>query len=466
MSISTALLTAFSGMKAQSYAMANISGNIANTQTPGYKYVDTSFSDLISSQTRKQAVAGSVVAEARFTNSVQGALRATGTSTNMAINGPAFFSVQQKTGDSKFSGVPLYTRRGDFTIDKDGYLMNGADLYLFGTNLDPATGSAVSSGPIRINNSNMPGRQTTRIDYGANLPKAPVTTAGSAGDSTPYAVATAIVTDPTLATPDTSKKVPAAQAQSFLDKSLPGPSLTMYGAGGTPVSVSTRWAKVQDANAAATPPKNATWNLFYASSSTGSKASDWTNVGHAFAFDGAGKFVPPAAAVVAGDGSVALKIPQLTVDGVNSGDVTLSIGSGGLTQLATSSGAVTTNTLAQDGYPAGSLKSLSVTSEGTIVGTFTNDMTSAVAVAGVANFANPNALKPASGGSYEQTRDSGPPIAGLNGATIVGGNVEASNSDVAGEFSKLIATQQAYSANVKVMTTSQQMMSDLLNAIR
>src|SRR5205809_5327916 len=53
-----------------------------------------------------------------------------------------------------------------------------ADLYLFGTNLDPATGSAVSSGPIRINNSNMPGRQTTRIDYGANLPKAPVTTAG------------------------------------------------------------------------------------------------------------------------------------------------------------------------------------------------------------------------------------------------------------------------------------------------
>ncbi|TJW74786.1 flagellar biosynthesis protein FlgE, partial [Neisseria gonorrhoeae] len=140
-----------------------------------------------------------------------------------------------------------YTRRGDFTIDKDGYLMNGADLYLFGTNLDPATGSAVSSGPIRINNSNMPGRQTTRIDYGANLPKAPVTTAGSAGDSTPYAVATAIVTDPTLATPDTSKKVPAAQAQSFLDKSLPGPSLTMYGAGGTPVSVSTRWAKVQDA---------------------------------------------------------------------------------------------------------------------------------------------------------------------------------------------------------------------------
>ncbi|NEL52339.1 flagellar hook-basal body complex protein, partial [Escherichia coli] len=88
MSISTALLTAFSGMKAQSYAMANISGNSANTQTPGYKCVDTSFSDLISSQTRKQAVAGSVVAEARFTNSVQGALRATGTSTNMAINGP------------------------------------------------------------------------------------------------------------------------------------------------------------------------------------------------------------------------------------------------------------------------------------------------------------------------------------------------------------------------------------------
>jgi len=466
MSISTALQTAFSGMRAQSYAIGNISGNIANSQTPGYKHVDTSFADLIAAQSSKQAVAGSVVAEARFTTSLQGTLRATGIATNIAINGQGFFTIQQKTGEAKFSGVSLYTRRGDFTLNKDGYLVNGADGYLFGSNLDPATGSVTSSGPIKIANSSLPARQTTRIDYGANLPKFPATAASAGGDSTPYALASAVVTDPSLTTPDTGKKVTAAQAPAFLDKSVMGPSLMVYGAGGGPVSFSTRWAKVQDAAPTATPPKNATWNLFYASSSTAAKASDWINVGSAFSFESSGKFVPPASATVAGDGSVSLKIPQVVVDGANLGDITMNLAAGGLTQYATSSTAVTTNTLTQDGSAAGTLKSLSVTAEGTIVGSFSNDMTAPLAIAGIANFANPNGLRAASGGSYEQTRESGPPIAGLNAATIVGGNVEASTSDLAGEFSKLIATQQAYSANVKVMTSAQQMMSDLLNAIR
>jgi len=466
MSISSALQTAFSGMKAQSYAIANISGNIANAQTPGYKYVDTNFADLITAQSTKQAVAGSVVAEARFTTAQQGPLRATGISTNMAINGPGFLVVQQKTGEAKFSGTSLYTRRGDFTLNKDGYLVNGADGYLFGSNLDPATGSVTSSGPIKIANVSLPGRQTTRIDYGANLPKTPGTPAAASGDSSPYTLPSAVVTDPSLPAPDLTKKVTAAQAPGFLDKSIMGPSMMLYATGGGPVSFSTRWAKVQDAAPAATPPKNAVWNLFYAASATATKAGDWINVGSAFAFDSSGKFVPPASATVGSDGAVSLKIPQVTVDGVSVGDVTLNLGLGGLTQFATSSTAAATNTLAQDGFAAGTLKSLSVTGEGTIVGTFSNDMTASLAVAGIANFANPNGLKAASGGSYEQTRDSGPPIAGLNAATIVGGNVEASNSDIAGEFSRLIATQQAYSANVKVMTSSQQMMSDLLNAIR
>jgi flagellar hook protein FlgE len=274
------------------------------------------------------------------------------------------------------------------------------------------------------------------------------------------------VTDPSLAAPDTSKKVTAPQASVFLDKSVMGPSLMLYGAGGGPVSFSTRWAKVQDAAPTATPPKNTIWNLFYASSSAAAKTSDWINVGSAFSFDSSGKFVPPASATVANDGGVSLKIPQVVVDGVNVGDITMNLGVGGLTQYATSSTAVTTNTLTQDGSAAGNLKSLSVTAEGTIVGTFSNDMTASLATVGIANFANPNGLRATISGSYEQSRESGPPIVGLNTATIVGGNVEASNSDLAGEFSKLIATQQAYSANVKVMTTANQMTSDLLNAIR
>ncbi|HKG82491.1 MAG TPA: flagellar basal body rod C-terminal domain-containing protein, partial [Beijerinckiaceae bacterium] len=58
------------------------------------------------------------------------------------------------------------------------------------------------------------------------------------------------------------------------------------------------------------------------------------------------------------------------------------------------------------------------------------------------------------------------PIIGLNGSNIIGGNVEGSNTDIAEEFSKMIVTQQAYSANTKVVSTSQQMLADVLNMIR
>ncbi|MBK5959264.1 flagellar biosynthesis protein FlgE [Rhodoplanes elegans] len=466
MSISTALQTAFSGIKAQSYAIGNISGNIANAHTPGYKAIETSFSELIAAQSSEQTMAGSVVGAARQTISLQGPLKATGVPTNMAISGEGFFTVQQRTGDAKFSGTTMFTRRGDFTLKKDGYLVNGADAYLFGTNLDPATGGIVSSGPIKIANATMPGRQTTRIDYGANLPK-PSPGSGSEGqDTSPYTVSSAIVTDPTLTSPDMTKRVTAAQVSGFLNKSLVGPSLTVYAAGGGAVPLSTRWARVQDADPAATPPKNTTWNLFYSSTATTSKTGDWINTGSAFAFDSSGRFIPPATATVAADGNTSLKIPQVVIDGMNLGDITLNLGVGRLTNGSTSSPGVTTNTLSQDGYAAGSLKSVSVTPEGTIVGTFSNEMTAPLATAGLASFANPNGLKAVAGGHYVQTRESGAPMAGLQTASIVGGNIEGSNSDIAGEFSKLIATQQAYSANVKVMTSSQQMMTELLNAIR
>ncbi|ABD87568.1 flagellar hook protein FlgE [Rhodopseudomonas palustris] len=464
MSITAAINTAISGMAAQSYAIGNISGNIANAHTPGFKRIDTSFADLVSNQGPKRTLAGPVLAEARFTTSVQGPLTATGVGTNMAINGSGFFTVMQRESGSAQS---VYTRRGDFAVDKQGYLVNGTGGYLLGNNLDPVSGRVTSSGLIKIANTTLPGRQTTRIDYAANLPKVPTTTASVGGDSSPYTVASAVVIDPTLTAPDLTKKVVgAAQVPAFLDKSLMGPSLTMYMAGGSPASLSTRWAKVQDAAATATPPKNAIWNLFYASSSTAAKDSDWVNVGSAFSFDSAGKLVPPAHATVSSSGAVSLKIPQVAVDGVSVGDITMNLGSSGLTQNAASAGTVTTNALAQDGYASGSLKSLSVSGDGTIVGSFSNEMTASVATAGVVNFMNPNGLRPTSGGNYEQSRDSGAPLAGLNGGTIVGGNIEGSNSDVAGQFSKLVATQQAYSANVKVMTTANQMMADLLNAVR
>ncbi|KAB1073868.1 flagellar hook protein FlgE [Methylobacterium planeticum] len=474
MDIFTALQTAVTGLKAQSYAIGNISGNIANSQTTGYKRIDTSFVDLIAEQTPKHEVAGTVMSQAQLTNSLQGPITSTSVPTNMAINGQGFFTVQQKTGDANgqptFSGNNLYTRRGDFSLDKNGYLANGAGAYLLGDNLDPESGQVVSSGPIKITNSTLPAKQTTSIQYGANLPKVPVTTASQGGDATPYGVTASIVTDK-AATPATPPiTVAAADAEALLNKSIAGPALTVYTASGAPISLSTRWAKVQDADSTTTPPKDAVWNLYYASNaSAAAKDSAWINAGAAFSFDASGKFVPPtntAVATVGTDGSAAIKLSDVTVDGADVGDLTINIGANALTQYASPAGSVSTNTLTQNGYAAGTLNSVSVTADGKIVGSFSNGSTIPVATVGIARFMNPDGLKPESGGNYEQTLESGVPIAGLSGATLIGSNVESSNTDIAGEFSKMIVTQQAYSANTRVMSTAQQMMSDLLNVIR
>jgi flagellar hook protein FlgE len=81
------------------------------------------------------------------------------------------------------------------------------------------------------------------------------------------------------------------------------------------------------------------------------------------------------------------------------------------------------------------------------------------------HFNSPDNLKSIDGGAYQETNDSGPALAGASGK-IVGQSLEGSNTDIATEFTKLIVTQQAYSANTKVITTANQMSQDLLNILR
>ena len=128
MGIFGALTTAVAGMRAQAFALQNISGNIANSQTTAFKRMDTSFEDLIPDGAPNQQLSGNVVANSSSTNTVQGDIQSASISTYMAINGQGFFVVEKPTGftDNRpsFAGVDQYSRRGDFQIDKSGYLVN------------------------------------------------------------------------------------------------------------------------------------------------------------------------------------------------------------------------------------------------------------------------------------------------------------------------------------------------------
>ena len=114
MGIFGAMTTAVSGLRSQAYALEKISGNIANSQTTGFKRVETSFVDLLPDMPYRKELASSVTSFSRLTNTIQGDLQSTGVSTNMAINGQGFFIVQERTGYNNnrptFGGVDLYTR--------------------------------------------------------------------------------------------------------------------------------------------------------------------------------------------------------------------------------------------------------------------------------------------------------------------------------------------------------------------
>lgn len=594
MGIFGALSTAVSGLRAQSYAIENISGNIANSQTTGFKRVDTFFSDLVPDTGAARPLAGSTLALGRSSLQVQGDIQSSGIKTNMAVNGSGMFIIDQQVsstdGRPLFSGVDMYTRRGDFQLDRFGFLQNGAGYYLKGLPIDPQTGNPTGSVPevIQVATDFQAASVTTQIDYRANLAKIPLTanyqasspgsellqagsypaggnprtttTAGSAstltaannytnidlsndagdeltfdvtlggttktitldrtgvgagaggdfiysiaeavaeiqaqlnaGTAMPVTVgqsggrltftanavgATALTVDNiavvdgggaaannqavadlgvTLAgqtdTGDNAGNgfVRASENTSFIAQSVEGGGISIFDSAGSTVNLQFRWAKVDN-----TPGAEA-WNLFYLEDSTATGANPmWRNVGTDYTFNASGQMDPAVNSVT---------LSGLTINGVTVGDVTVQHGENGLTQFQDPNGTAQLTTLDQNGFPAGQLSSIAIEDGGSLIGTYSNGRSQKLAQVVLADFKGLDFLQRLDGGAYAQTSSSGAPILGATG-TVVGGSTEASNTDIADEFTKLIVTQQAYTANTRIVSTSNDMLQEALNMIR
>ncbi|KRE04591.1 hypothetical protein ASE61_06570 [Bosea sp. Root670] len=466
MGVFSALTTAVSGMTAQSYALENISGNIANSRTAGYKRVDTAFADLVPDAALNRQVAGSVAAFSQATNSIQGDLNPTRIDTNIAINGDGFFVVDQRQSgvgaNTQFSNSNLYTRRGDFDFDANGYLVNGAGYYLKGLKIDQVTGQLVGTQPdvLRITKEQFPAKATSSIEYRANIPAVPATTQKSQGGTeflNPASVTAAGAAPNPYAG---NAAVMGNNISSFLATSIPGGSVTVYDELGKATSVEMRWAKIDNGNPAANPATSGTWGLFVAQDTSATAAGDvaYVQAGQTVSFGSTGQMVSPAS----GD----ITLPTMTINGTTITGINLTTGGNGVTQNGDVSGQIDARSIRQDGYTAGTLDRVSVSAEGAVIGTFSNGQVVALAQVSVARFNADNSLKRLDGGAFEETIESGPPIIGLGTSQMVGGSVEQSNTDIADEFSKMIVTQQAYSANTKVITTAQEMLTAVFNIIR
>lgn len=460
MGLFDALSSAVSGLQAQSFAMQNISGNIANSQTIAYKGIDTSFSDLIPGDSiPTQQVAGGVIANSLATNNVQGVIQSASSSTDMAVNGDGFFLVQQPIGFSGnapvFGSVDNYTRRGDFQLDANGYLVNGGGYYLEGIPIDLTTGNAVGSvaAPLQFQSNFLPASATTQIQYGINLPTVPQTNAYDPATANSELINPADFAGGSPLASGTGQ-VEGQDVTTFVNESIDGGSVTVYNSTGTQANLQLRWAKTDSVANGGTD----TWELFYQvdSSATSGTAVAWKNTGQVFTFNTSGQLSP---------GVTSLALNGVTINGVALGNLNFSMPTGSVTQFANSSGTATVNNLRQNGYAAGQLQSIAVGNDGVITGTFSNGQNVPLAQVPLVHFNSPDNLKSLNGGAYSATQSSGVALAGASGK-IVGQSLENSNTDIATEFTKLIVTQQAYSANTRVITTTNQMSQDLLNVIR
>jgi flagellar hook protein FlgE len=250
--------------------------------------------------------------------------------------------------------------------------------------------------------------------------------------------------------------VTANDQQTFLNESISGGAVTAYDQTGTAVNLQLRWAKTD--SAALGGSHTNTWNLFYQSlpNAAGTQVA-WVNAGTNFTFSPAGVLTSPA--------TPAITIPNVLVGNQSLGNLSFSTGSGGLTQFASTGGTATINAVTQNGFAAGQLQSVAINNNGIVVGTFSNGQNLDLASVTLSHFNGTNYLKALDGGAYAVTEQSGPAIIGASG-NISGSSLEGSNTDIASEFTKLIVTQQAYSANTKVITTANSMVQDLLNVLR
>src|SRR4051812_19544360 len=114
MSLSGALATAVTGIDAQSRALGAISDNVANSQTAGYKRIESSFSTLLSVSNAREHQPGGVLSRPIHTNDVQGAVQQTSITTNLAISGDGFFPVNRANG-TQTNGTPIFTNSTYFT---------------------------------------------------------------------------------------------------------------------------------------------------------------------------------------------------------------------------------------------------------------------------------------------------------------------------------------------------------------
>jgi flagellar hook protein FlgE len=420
------MFSAISGLRAHQTWMDVIGNNIANVNTTGFKVGRVRFTDILSQLVRGasgptetrgginplQIGLGAVVG-AVDTIHTQGALQLTGKPSDLAIQGDGFFVVSD-------GSQTLYTRDGAFDIGSDLRLVNPSNgFYVLGWQAD-ANGNVDTAGPVG----------PITIPIGQQLDAVPTTQITVQGNLN-------------------ANQDPAAATPHFVTK----------------VSITDSLGKRHEFYILFNKAGTNTWN--YTLQEDDPRTTSTTEDDPDFALGG----TTSGTLVFDADGNLDLtasSISAVDLDSTAGGasSITVTPDFSRLTQLAAPYSA----NAAANGAPAGSLTTFTVSQSGQVLGIYSNGVTKVVGQIALALFTNPGGLMKVGGNAYLPTVNSGEPIVGPADSggrgKIASGYLEMSNVDLAQEFTSMIMAQRGFQANSRVITTSDEVLQELVNLRR
>ncbi|UOG33521.1 flagellar hook protein FlgE [Leptospira noguchii] len=460
------LYSGVSGLKNHQVRMDVIGNNISNVNTHGFKTERVTFQDMISQELRgasepkeniggvnpQQVGLGSLIA-AIDKIMTQGSLQTTGKNTDVAMSGEGFFIV--KDGDKQF-----YTRAGAFNLDKNGYYVNPANgLKVQGWNsrLDDKGNKYINSAasiediiiPVY---SKEPARATSQIDFKSNLnSSAPAVPP----DATQEEI-TAMINDPD----PKMRRGHVTTINTFDDQ-------------GIQREFKMEFYKVRDNTWKARLNMTDSTQLSVDVSGTGGQNTQLPgNVELEFGFTPDGKLVYVSDGVDSmNSGKLNAKVSFRIPGNPAIQNFNLNLGEAGMVNGITQfSSDFTTKAEKQDGYTMGYLESFSIDNSGTITGVFSNGVRQPLARIATAVFNNPAGLDKAGDTMFAYSMNSGEPNIGEAGVQgrgkINAGLLEMSNVDLSDQFTDMIVTQRGFQANSRTITTSDQMIQEVLGLKR
>ena len=417
---------ALSGLNATSKSLEVIGNNIANANTYGAKSSRAEFADMYAASLSgasgaSQGIGVNIAAVAQqFT---QGNITTTENAMDLAINGRGFFQLQSATGGT------VYTRNGQFKVDRQGFVVNAQGLKLKAQAWDEAAGRATGD-PVPI-------------QLQAGLGAATATGAGT--DPALRGVQMAINLDATEDVPPLAMDFTRPETYNFAT------SQTVYDGQGAPLTMTYYFRKEAVDS----------WNVFATINDV--------------PVDGAGGtgLITPTGLAFGGDGSLTTLPANMTFDVVDPRPAgagatlftALPIDFDGTTQYAAG---FSISELKQDGYASGQLTGIQFDNSGVIKATYSNGRSTNLAQLQLVDFTNLQGLAPLGGNLWQATYASGDPTGqGAPGAGSLGslqaGALEESNIDLTAELVNMITAQRMYQANAQTIKTEDQVMQTLVN---